>query len=131
MFDVFYLWIAAGITFLLVEMLTSTLYGLSLSIAGFILAFYVSVMGIKDADMIQWIAFAAISACFCLVFPRLFNSYKKESVYKTGLDAAIDSVVVLGKVGDDFKVKIDGVDYLVAEDSVTEAFASKKRVRIV
>lgn len=131
MFDVFYLWIAAGITFLIVEMLTGTLYGLSLSIAGFSLAFYVSLTGAKDADILQWVAFAMISAFFCLIFPKMFNSYKKENTYKTGLDTAIGNTVVLGKIGEDFKVKIDGVDYLVADSCVTDAFAPKKRVKII
>ena len=131
MFDVFYLWVAAGITFLIVEMLTSTLYGLSLSIAGFLLAFYVSIAGVHDANIAQWFAFATISGAFCLIFPRMFNSYKKENVYKTGLDASIGATVVLGRVGEDFKVKIDGVDYLVDESCVTDTFAPKKRAKVV
>ena len=130
MFEAFYFWIAVGIAFLLVEMATATFYGLSLSVAGFILAAYAYTTGVKDVMLLQWVVFAGISAISCLILPKWLNSYKKDGGFKTGVDAAIDSIVSLSKAGDDWKVKIDGVDYLVDVGSVTEEFASKKRVRI-
>lgn len=61
MFDVFYLWIGIGIIFLIVEMFTSTLYGLSLSISAFVLALYVSMIHTNGTDILQWVLFAVFS----------------------------------------------------------------------
>ncbi len=128
MSNLFYVYIAAGVLFLLVEMMTATLYGLSVSIACFVLAFYVYITGDVTMTIIQWLFLAGISASFSVFLPKLLKSNTEN--LKSGLDAHIWELFRLERVGSDWKVKIDGVDYLIDDDSETPEFEAGKKVRL-
>lgn len=63
---------------------------------------------------------AFVSGIFAYAFPRLMKTKTKD--LKSGLSAHIGGTFRLEKVGPDWKVKIDGVDYLIDDDCVTESF---------
>jgi membrane protein implicated in regulation of membrane protease activity len=128
MSELFYGWLAIGVLAFIVEMFSGTLYGLSFAFSGFILAGYVAVTGDTEITLVQAAIFAITGIVFCFLFPRWFN--RSETEFKHGLDAAVGKSYPLKKVGDDWKVTIDGVDYLVTDESVTDAFAAKKKVRV-
>lgn len=126
--ELFYGWLAVAVLALIVEMFSGTLYGLSFSLSAFLIAAYVSVTGETQLSLAQALIFAVSGAVFCFVFPKWFNKTRTE--FKQGLDTAVGKTYALKKVGEDFKVSIDGVDYLVDPDCVTESFAPKARVRV-
>lgn len=129
MSELFYGWLAVAVLALIVEMFSGTLYGLSFSLSAFLIAAYVAITGETDLSIAQSLIFAVSGAVFCFVFPIWFNQTKDE--FKQGLDAAVGKIYVLKKVGDQFKVAVDGVDYLVDESCVTEGFTPKAKVKLV
>lgn len=129
MTELFYGWLAFAVFALILEMFTGTLYGLSFSLSAFLLAAYVAITKETDLSVWQAVIFAVSGAVFCFVFPIWFNNTKNE--FKQGLDASVGKTYSLKKVGDDYKVAIDGVDYLVDESCVTEGFAPKAKVKLV
>ncbi|MDQ1344353.1 MAG: hypothetical protein QG650_1074 [Patescibacteria group bacterium] len=126
--EVFYGWLAVAVVALILEMFSGTLYGLSFSLSGFIIAAYVAITGETELTIAQALIFAISGAVFCFVFPKWFNKTRTE--FKQGLDAVVGKTFPLKKVGDDFKISVDGVDYLVDSDCVTDGFAPKAKVRI-
>ncbi|MFZ3232897.1 MAG: hypothetical protein WA194_05195 [Patescibacteria group bacterium] len=129
MSELFYGWLAFAVLALILEMFTGTLYGLSFSLSAFLLAAYVAITKETDLSVGQAVIFAVSGAVFCFVFPIWFNNTKTE--FKQGLDASVGKTYSLKKVGDDYKVAIDGVDYLVDENCVTENFTPKAKVKLV
>ena len=129
MFELFYGWLAVAVLALIIEMFSGTLYGLSFSLSAFLIAAYVAITGETDLSIAQSLIFAVSGAIFCFVFPIWFNQPKDE--FKQGLDAAVGKTFPLKKVGDHFKVAVDGVDYLVEESCVTDEFAPKAKVKLV
>lgn len=127
--NLFYLWLASGVFFLLIEILTVTFYGLSISIASFVLAAYVYFTGDADVTIAQGFILAIVSGVFAYFFPKWFN-VPKNKMLKSGLDAHLGHTFHLERVGNDWKVKIDGVDYLVDDDCVADEFAPKQKVRL-
>lgn len=128
MTELFYAWLAVAVLALIIEMFSGTLYGLSFSLSGFLLAIYVAVTQDTQLTLTQALIFAVTGAAFCFVFPKLFN--RAGAGFKQGLDAVVGKTFPLKKVGDDFKVTVEGVDYLVNPDCVTEGFAPKAKVRV-
>ncbi len=128
MTNLFYIYIAAGVLFLLIEMMTATLYWLSVSIACFVLALYVYVTGDTTMTVIQWLFLAGISASFSVALPKWLKPNTEN--LKSGLDAHIGKTFHLERIGSDWKVKIDGVDYLIEDDSETPEFEAGKKVRL-
>ena len=128
MSDLFYAYLASGVLFLIIEMFSATFYGLSVSIACFILALYVYVTGDASINVLQWFLLACISGVFAYAFPRLMKTKAKD--LKSGLSAHIGGIFRLEKVGSDWKVKIDWVDYLIDDDCVTESFEAGKKVHL-
>lgn len=128
MTNLFYIYIAAGVLFLLIEMMTATLYWLSVSIACFVLALYVYVTGDTTMTVIQWLFLAGISASFSGALPKWLKPNTEN--LKSGLDAHIGKTFHLERIGSDWKVKIDGVDYLIEDDSETPEFEAGKKVRL-
>ena len=126
--NLFYIYLASGIFFLLIEMLTATFYGLSMSVACFILAVYVYATGDTSMTAIQGGLLAVTSAVFAYFLPKWMMSHAK--VLKSGLDLHIGHSFRLEQVGTDWKIKIDGVDYLIGEESVTDEFAPGKKVML-
>jgi len=120
MSNLVYIYLASGIFFLLLEMLTATFYGLSISISSFILALYVYFTGDATMTIAQGLILVIASAIFAYILPKKLKPHTEA--FKTGLDTHIGQSFRLEKVGSDWKVKIDGVDYLVEDDSITPEF---------
>jgi len=60
MVSLLYIWLSVGVGFLILEVLTATFYGLSLSLAAFSVAIYVGITGETSVSLIQAILFAII-----------------------------------------------------------------------
>ncbi len=127
MHDILIFWLSVGVFFLMIEMFTATLYGLSISLAGFILAAYVYFTGEANVSIAQAIILVVASGIFSYFFPKWFASRDSESL-KIGLDRSIGETFVLKSVGSEFKIVVDGVDYLVETNCITQDFATGKKV---
>ena len=130
MSNLVYIWLATGIFFFLIEMFTATFYGLSISIAGFVLAVYVYLTGDVTITVVQGVILAVVSAVFAYALPKWLKPSHTEE-FKSGVDAHIGKKFHLEKVGSDWKIKIDGVDFLINEDCITSDFEAGARVVIV
>ncbi|MDD2891823.1 MAG: hypothetical protein PHQ95_02555 [Candidatus Gracilibacteria bacterium] len=128
MSNLFYIYLASGVFFLLIEMLTATFYGLSVSITCFVLAIYIFITGDTTLTIAQGIILVVISGTFAYLLPKYLKPNTPD--FKSGLDAHIGQKFYLEKVGSDWKVKIDGVDYLIDDDSETSEFEVGKKVRL-
>ncbi|MDD2566067.1 MAG: hypothetical protein PHZ26_05165 [Candidatus Gracilibacteria bacterium] len=124
-----YIWLAAGVVFLIIEMMTVTLYGLSMSIAAFVVALYVYLTKAESADITQIIIFVVISTVCIFIFPKFFKLSKGTA--KIGIDAYVGRTFKLKKVGNDWKVEIEGVAYLIDDNSVTPDFEEGKKIKVV
>ncbi|MDP2103631.1 MAG: hypothetical protein Q8K26_01770 [Candidatus Gracilibacteria bacterium] len=129
MSNLFYIYLASGIFFLLIEMLTATFYGLAVSVASVLLAVYVYVTGDTTVTVIQGTIFVIVSAISAYFLPKWLQP--NTEALKSGLDAHVGKSFRLERVGADWKVKIDGVDYLIDDDSETPEFEIGKKVRLV
>ena len=110
-------------------MFTFTLYGISVSIAAFVTWGYVLLVPASTVTIMQGAIFVVASAVFSYLLPRWFAVPRGSGVVM-GLDAHIGKTYPLLRVGTDWKVKIYGVDYLIAADSVDESFQVGMLVRI-
>lgn len=128
MSHLFYIYLASGVFFLLIEMLTATFYGLSVSVACFVLALFVYITGDTTMTIAQGIILVMVSGSFAYFLPKWLKPSTKD--FKTGLDAHIGQSFRLERVGTDWKVKIDGVDYLIDDESATPDFEVGKKVRL-
>lgn len=109
-------WIGTGIIFLIVEMVTATFYGLSVAIAAFILAVYVWLTGETSIDLLQGTSFAIVTFIAAYFLPKLLVSGAPDT--PQGIDRYIGEKRKAKKVGDDLKIVLDGVDYLVLGDDI-------------
>lgn len=109
-------WIGTGIIFLIVEMITATFYGLSVAIAAFILAVYVWLTGETSIDLLQGTSFAIVTFIAAYFLPKLLVSGAPDT--PQGIDRYIGEKRKAKKVGDDLKIVLDGVDYLVLGDDI-------------
>lgn len=107
-------------------MLTATFYGLSVGVACFILALYAYITGDVEITVMQGILLAVVSGGFAYFLPKWLKS--NSETLKSGLDTHIGQSFRLERVGSDWKIKIDGVDYLIDDDSVTPDFEVGKKV---
>lgn len=129
MSNLLFIYLASGVFFLLIEMLTATFYGLSVSITCFVLAIYIYITGDATLTIAQGIILVVISGTFAYLLPKYLKPNTPD--FKSGLDAHIGQKFHLEKVGSDWKVKIDGVDYLIDENSETPDFEVGKKVKIM
>ncbi len=109
-------WIAAGVIFLIIEMLTSTFYGLALAIASFLVGIFVFFTHDTTVSLVQWIIFALTSFLVSYFLPRMLTPEHTEKAQ--WLDMYIGEIRKVKKVGEDFKVMLDGVNYIVDIDGV-------------
>lgn len=109
-------WISIGIGFLIIEMITVTFYGLAIAVASFIVAGYVWYTGALDMDTIQAVIFAIASFLAAYFIPQLLMP--RGSGKTQWLDIYLGEKRKVKKVGDDYKVTLDGVAYLVDIDGV-------------
>ncbi len=109
-------WISVGIWFLIIEMITVTFYGLAISSAAFMVALYVWYFGWSVVDIPQWIIFVVVSFICSYFLPNLLTPKGEEKAQ--WLDAYIGEIKKVKQVGEDYKVVLDGVAYLVDIDGV-------------
>lgn len=115
--ELLYFWIGAVIIFLIIEMLTATFYGLSLAIASGIVALYVYFTKETSLDIMQWVLFAGITFLASFTLPRLLIPGDGKP-NPQGMDIYIWEKRKVKKVGDTFKITLDGVDYTVLGDDI-------------
>ncbi|MDD4152072.1 MAG: hypothetical protein PHR68_05640 [Candidatus Gracilibacteria bacterium] len=127
--ELYYIWFGVGIIFLIVEILTVTFYGLSLALASFIVASIVYLNGDNNFTIFQSIVFVITSIIFALIFTKFLRPKKVAQVF--GLDNYIGTYHKLEKIGNDWKLKIDGVDYLIDDDCINDTFSVGKKIKII
>lgn len=109
------LWIAIAIFFLIIEMVTSTFYGLSLALSAAIVAMVTYILQEPTITILQGGVFAIASLIFALVIPKLLISH--EPITPQGADKYIGQVRSARKVGGEYKISLDGVDYLIESET--------------
>lgn len=119
------LYIAVGIIFLIIEILTTTFYGLAISLTAFVLALFVGMTGDTDFTIVQGIIGVIAASVFAYFLPKYLNSDTPDR--PQGLDQYIGRKVKIKIIGDNLKVSLDGVDYLVESD---EALLPKDEARV-
>lgn len=127
--ELYYIWFWVWIIFLIVEILTFTFYWLSLALASFIVASIVYLNWDNTFTIFQSIVFVIVSIAFALLFTKFLRP--KKIVQLVWLDNYIGTYHKLEKIWNDWKLKIDGVDYLVDDDSINENFSVWKKIKIL
>lgn len=100
-------------------MITATFYGLSIAIAAFVLAVYVWITGDTSLDLIQGTIFAVVTFVAAYLLPKLLISQTPD--VPQGIDRYFGEKRKVKKVGEDYKITLDGVEYLVLCDQELEA----------
>ena len=95
-------------------MLTATFYGLSLSVAGFLVALYVWMVGDISITLTQSILFAVIWGGCAFLLPKFLKPSWDD--VPQGLTRYIGKKTKLKKVWDDWKILLDWVEYLVSDE---------------
>jgi len=111
-------WIGAGIIFLIVEMISATFYGLSLAIAAFGVGIVTMLMGSTGWDVVQGVVFVVLSLVTSYFLPKWLTPRSESK--PQGMDLYIGETRRLKAVGEDWKVSLDGVDYIVIVDEDAE-----------
>ncbi len=78
--------------------------------------------------VIQGVLLAIISIIFAYLLPNWLKPHSE--VLKSGLDNHVGQSFRLERIGSDWKIKVDGVDYLIDDSSETPDFAVGKKVRL-
>lgn len=126
--DITILWACIGIVFLILEFFTATTYGLDLAIGAFVTAIFAKLVWAENVDIIQILIFGIVSIVLAIVFPKIFKS--KSNPIKIGAKAYIGKKAELFKNDDAWKIKFDGVEYLVSA-SDKRWFRNGKQVQVV
>lgn len=113
-------WIGFGIIFLIIELVTATFYGLALALAAFGVAIYTAFVPVVEVDITQGVIFVIIAIIASYLFPKFFRAAVGDNDRPQGLDMYIGETRRVRLVGEDFKVKLDGVEYLVISDDDLE-----------
>ncbi len=113
---ILYFWIASAIIFLIIEMMTATFYGLSLALSSAIVAAYVYVSNDSSITIIQGSIFALLSLTFALLLPKVLRSSLPDT--PQGADKYIGEIRSVKKSGDEYKISLDGVEYLIDSEDV-------------
>lgn len=113
-------WIGAGIVFLILELITAAFYGFALAVAAFMVAIYVFFANPTAFDGIQGLIFVIFAIIFSYFFPKWLTPKGSDHEHKQGLDMYIGETRRVRSVGEDFKVKLDGVDYITVSDDDLE-----------
>ncbi|HRI35933.1 MAG TPA: hypothetical protein PK765_02440 [bacterium] len=121
-------WICAGMVFVVIEAITAAFYALSMGVAAFLVAAYVAITGETDFSIAQGAIFATGSTLFAIAFPRWFRRSVPDT--KQGIARYEGLSFKLKTVSGEYKIEIDGVDYLVDASSVTSEFANGKTVHL-
>lgn len=127
--ELYYIWFWVWIIFLIVEILTVTFYWLSLALASFIVASIVYLNWDNNFTIFQSIVFVITSIIFALIFTKFLRPKKVAQVF--GLDNYIWTYHKLEKIWNDWKLKIDWVDYLIDDDCINDTFSVWKKIKII
>lgn len=111
---VLYSWIAVALLFLIVEFATTTFYGLALSLSAGVVASYVFYSQDHEFTIIQGIIFALTSLILAYILPKLLISSSPD--IPQGFDRYIGEKRTIKRNAGDFKISLDGVDYIVDAD---------------
>lgn len=104
-------WIAVGIAFLIIEMITVTFYWLSIALAAFVTGLFVWYTGLDTVTISQAALFALVSFFASYYLPRILTPTTQD--HPQWLDIYIGEIRSVRKVGEDYKVSLDGVLYIV------------------
>lgn len=96
MIDILIAYLAIGCFFLMIELITSAFFGLSLALAAFILAVYVWLSGDQNFNLIQAVLYVITSTILIAIFPKIFKKVDHTPEYPIGVKAFI---------GKDFTIK--------------------------
>ncbi len=116
MTSLFLFWIWVGIGFLIIEMITVTFYGLAIALAGFATAWYVWYFWLTEVTIAQGVVFALVTLIASYYLPRILTSQVVEHVQ--WLDTYLGEKRKIKKVWEDYKVSLDGIEYIVDIDGV-------------
>ena len=112
--ELLYWWLAITAIFLIVELITSTFYGLSISFAAGVTAIYVLVSHEASLTVTQWIIFVIASSIFAYILPKMLISSSPDQ--PQWLSEYIGMTRVVKTVGTELKIVLDGVDYPIEAD---------------
>lgn len=123
-----YTWIIIGVIFLIIEVFTVSLYGLSLALASAVVALYVWYTGESDFSIMQSVIFVVLSAIFAYFIPSYFmNRVKTKS---QGMDVYIGKTGKIIETAQGLKVELDGVPYRILDED-KKTFTSGDPVRVI
>lgn len=112
--ELIYFWTGVVVIFIILELLTSTFYGLSLALAAWVVSVYVFFSKEIELSLLQGVIFVISSAIFAYFLPRYLVSSMPD--VPQGADKYIGEKRSVKKIGGDLKVSLDGVEYLVESD---------------
>ena len=112
------LWVGAGIVFLIIEITTAVFYGLALAIAAFLVALYTFFFPSEVFDVVPALLFVILSILTSYFLPKWLTPKSEEK--PQGMDLYIGETRRLKAVGEDWKISLDGVDYIVIVDEAAE-----------
>lgn len=127
--EFYYVWVWLAILFLIIEILTFTFYWLSLAIWAFSVSLFVFINGDKNFSISQALIFVIISSIFAIFAVKYLRP--KAAPKPVWLDNYIWTYHKLEKVWNDFKLKIDWVDYLIDDDCINDDFSVWKKIKIL
>lgn len=126
MSEILLFWVALVIGFIIIELLTSTFYGLSLSLASGLVALYIYISHDTDFQILHALIFVIASAIFAYFLPKFLISSKPD--VPQGMERYIGEKRTIKKTWWDFKISLDGVGYLIDSD---DEVSSWDRVEII
>lgn len=112
--DLLYFWTGLVVIFIIIELLTSTFYGLSLALAAGVVSLYVFFRGEVDFSLVQGVIFSLASALFAYFLPRYLVSNMPD--VPQWADRYIGEKRSVKKSWTDLKISLDGVEYLIDSD---------------
>lgn len=117
--ELLYTWLAIAAVFLIIELLTATFYGLSLSLAAWVTALYVLISHESEFTLIQGVVFVFSSGMFAYILPKMLVS--KSPDIPQGLSGYVGMTRAVKKVGNEYKIVLDWVDYPIETSDTVEA----------
>jgi membrane protein implicated in regulation of membrane protease activity len=127
--DILILWISAGIFLGIIEMFTGTFYFLALSLAALVVGAYAWFTGDASITYTQAGIFLVVASILAAIFPKFFTPNAQQDYNNNALDRFVDQTFTLRSTPDAYKIAIEGVDYLVDENSITPAM--KKGTKVI
>jgi membrane protein implicated in regulation of membrane protease activity len=120
-------WLITGMFFVIIEMFTVTLYGICVSIAAFTVALYVWITKDTEVNTIQTVIFAVVSAVLSYFLPKHFQKHSGTRS-DNPIDMEAGKIFVLHESKGEYRINIEGANYLVNDSCVTNEFADGKKV---